>query len=265
MSQYLSVVAKSGQVNTPPGSYVTVKEWAQKSFVNPSSTILEIGCSTGFITIEMARYTGAQCTGMDLHEKSVQTAKQNVDRFVADRVSFQQGDAGKLPFEDNQFSHVIVSGHLPFIPAEMRSAHIREAVRVLKPWGHLLVALYYYKSPPPLELLKEFNAKIGTCLTQDGNRSYWSCLFEDQPLSLEYASDYAVSCDDEDRTRAYIAQMNPETAKDWETYLRLFNDNGRYLQYFVQVYRKIPDESGLMLQIPRGGIYEVNKISERSF
>ena len=265
MSEYLSVVAKSGQVNTPPGSYLTVKEWARHAFVNPSSTVLEIGCSTGFITIEMARYTGALCTGIDLHEKSILTARLNTDRFIADRVTFEQGDAGRLAFQDDRFSHVIVSGHLPFIPPEMRVEHIAEAVRVLKPWGHLLVALYYYKFPPPPELLKKFNAKIGTQLRQDGTRSYWSELFEERLLSLEYESDYEVLPSDEARTRAYIARMHPETSTDWEEYARLFNENGRYLGYFVRVYRKIPNEPNLLLQIPRGGIYNVRKISERTY
>src|SRR3989338_11171753 len=101
MSKYLATVAKSGQVNTPPGSYLTVKEWAQNSFLNQQSTLLEIGCSNGFIAIEMARYTGATCVGIDLHEGRIATARQNVDRYVADRVSFQQGDAGNLPCGDN--------------------------------------------------------------------------------------------------------------------------------------------------------------------
>ncbi|MBI4714092.1 class I SAM-dependent methyltransferase [Candidatus Uhrbacteria bacterium] len=203
--------------------------------------------------------------GIDLHEGSVATARQNIDRFVSNRVSFQQGDAGNLPFTDNSFSHVVVSGHLPFIPPDDRRNHVVESIRVLKPWGYLLVALYYYHLTPPSELVEEFNAKIGTRLSSDGTRSYWTQLFDGLLLDLEYEADYEVLTDDGERTSQYIQQMRSETRDDWKDYLRLFHENGRFLRYFVRVYRKIPNESNLMLQIPRGGIYNVRQITSRSF
>ncbi|HEY9585611.1 MAG TPA: class I SAM-dependent methyltransferase [Candidatus Paceibacterota bacterium] len=265
MSKYLFAVVKSGQVNTPPGSYLTIKEWAQNSFVNQQSTLLEIGCSTGFIAIEMARYTGATCVGVDLHEGSITTARHNIDRYVADRVSFQQADAGSLPFGDNLFSHVVISGHLPFIQPDERRKHIAEALRILKPWGYMMVALYYYHSPPPKELVEEFNIKIGTKLSPEGTKAYWTQLFDELLLTLEYEAEYEVLPGDDARTRQYIEQMRSETRNDWEEYLRLFNENGRFLNYFVRVYRKIPNEPNLMLQIPRGGIYNVRRKSSRDF
>lgn len=265
MNGYLSTVVKSGQVNTPPGSYLTVKEWARKSFVNPQSTILEVGCSTGFISIEMARYTGATCVGVDLHEGSITVARHNVDKYISDKVSFQQGDAGHLLFVENFFSHVIISGHLPFIQSGERRKHVVEALRVLKPWGHLLVALYYYHSPPPQQLVEEFNAKIGTKLSPEGTKDYWAGLFDELPLTLEYEAEYEVLTGDETRTSKYVEQMRSETRNDWQEYLRLFNENGRFLSYFVRVYRKIADATNLMLQIPRGGIYSVRRESSHDF
>lgn len=265
MSEYLSTVVKSGQINTPPGSYLTIKEWARNSFVNPQSTILEVGCSTGFISIETVRYAGATCVGVDLHEGSIVAARHNIDKYIADKVSFQQGDAGNLPFTDNFFSHVVIGGHLPFIQPEERRKHVVEALRVLRPWGYLLVALYYYHSPPPQRLVDEFNAKMGTRLSTDGTKAYWSGLFDELPLTLEYESEYDVLPGDEDRVRQYVEQMRPETRGDWQENLRLFNENGRFLSYFVRVYRKIADVPNLMLQIPRCGIYDVRRKSSRDF
>lgn len=265
MSKYLSIVAKSGQVNTPPGSYLTVKEWAQYSFMNQRSMVLEIGCSNGFISIELARYAGATCVGIDLHDRSIQSARQNTDRYVADRVSFQRGDAGQLSFEDGSFSHVVISGHLPFIEPTGRREHIHEALRVLRPWGYLLVALYYYHTPPPQKLIDEFNAKIGTRLSPDDDRTYWTQLFDRLPLTLEYEAEYEVLPGDEARVHEYVERMKAETQSDWQDYLRLFNENGHFLGYFVRVYRRIPNDANLMIQIPRGGIYNVRKISSRQF
>ena len=184
MGDYLSTVVKSGQVNTPPGSYLTLKEWALNSYMNQLSNVLEVGCSTGFISIELARYTKANTIGIDLHEKSIFAARQNIDPCVANLVSFRQSDAGALPFEENTFSHVVVSGHLPFIAPELRRQHIIEAIRVLKGWAYLLVALYYYVTPPPQQLVDRFNQKIGTRLSSDGNKAYWSGLFDKLPLTI---------------------------------------------------------------------------------
>ncbi len=264
MTEYLDTVVRSGQVNTPPGSYRTVKEWGVNSFMGPHSTVLEIGCSTGFITTEVARYTGATCIGVDLHGKSVATAEESVDGYIAHRVSFKQADAAALPFDTDSFSHVIVSGYLPFVPAEVRKAHITEAVRVLHPWGYLLIALYYYRTPPPQQVVEEFNAKIGTKLSVDGDRPYWISLFDGLPLTLEYNSEYEVLPGGCERTEMYLQHLHPETREDWKENLRLFNENGEYLNYFVQVYRKVADDPHVLLQLPRGGIYQTKRISRDS-
>jgi len=259
MNNYLSSVVKSGQVNTPPGSYLTIKEWIRNSFINNQSNILEIGCSTGFITIEIARYTEARCVGVDIDQKSIASAKSNVDEYIADKVLFQQGDAGRLPFENNTFSHVVIGGHLPFTKSNNRRSHVIEALRVLKPWRYMLVALYYYHSSPPNNLIAEFNAKIGTKLSTSCTKDYWDRLFANLLITLEYESEYNVVPADDRRIKEYISQMSPNTRNDWQEYLHLFNENGKFLSYFVRIYRKIPDEGNLMIQVPRGGIYTVNK------
>lgn len=262
---YLSLVAKSGQVNTPPGSYNTVKEWIRESFLTQHSNVLEVGCSMGFITIEICRYTGAVCYGLDLHKASVRSAKENVDSYLTNRTIFVCGDAGSMHFVDNQFSHVVVGGHLPFIPAEMRTNHIAEAIRVVKPWGYILTALYFYKTPPPQMLVEEFNAEIGTNLSANHNYEYWTSLFDNQRLTLEYESVNEVEPANPARIQAYLQQLSEDTRSAWVTRLKLFNDNGKYLNYFVRVYRKLPDEGEVMLQVPRGGIYTTRRISQRYF
>lgn len=82
MSDYLDLVVKSGQVNTPPGSHETVKEWIREGFVTTASNVLEIGCSSGFITHEIVRYSGATATGLDLHGGSIGQAKINTDSNI---------------------------------------------------------------------------------------------------------------------------------------------------------------------------------------
>jgi len=147
MQEYLALVADSGQVNTPPGSYETVKEWIREAFVARDSHVLEVGCSTGFITIEMARYTGASCVGLDAHRGSLVTANKNIDPYVRDRVRFVEGDAGRTPFEKQSFSHTVIGGHLPFVPASLRWDHVSETVRVTQCVGYYLEAAAHAVGP----------------------------------------------------------------------------------------------------------------------
>jgi ubiquinone/menaquinone biosynthesis C-methylase UbiE len=265
MVDYLSLVARSGQVNTPPGSYNTIKEWIANSFLGRHSNVLEIGCSMGFITIEIARYVGATCCGLDLHEGSIKAATENVDPHVSGHVSFVCGNAGNLQFPNHDFSHVVIGGHLPFIPDEMRLAHIAEAVRVAKPWGYVLTALYFYKSSPPKTLVKEFNQAVGTNLEVDHDYAYWSGLFNCQRLTLEYESINEIIPANSARIETYLQQLSDDSRQEWENRLRLFNENGKYLNYFVRVYRRLPDQGKIMLQIPRGGIYQTKRISRQVF
>ncbi len=255
MTDYLSLVVRSGQVNTPPGSYDTVKEWIRHSFLGPDARVLEIGCSTGFVTIELARYTRAACCGIDRHAASIAAAKANVDSGIADRVMFMPADAGRLRFLDGAFTHVVVGGHLPFVPADVRRAHIAEAVRVLRPWGSLLTALYYYRTPPSAALVEAFNRDVGTHLDAGYDRAYWSGLFDGHRLQLEHESRYDVVPADAERMRTYVEPFPPELRDAWMARLRLFNDNGRHLGYFVRVYRKLPADEKFLIQVPRGGIY----------
>lgn len=143
----------------------------------------------------------------------------------------------------------------------VRRDHVVEALRVARPWGYVLVALYYYHTAPPDEFVDEFNAKVGTKISPKETKTSWTDHFSNLPLTLEYEAEYDVIVGDEARTQQYIEQLSPETKNDWREYVRLFNENGRFLSYFVRVYRKVPNESSLMLQIPRGGIYGVRRKS----
>jgi arsenite methyltransferase len=59
---------------------------------------------------------------------------------VAERVSLATADMTKLPFPDNAFDVVTASLSIHNVkPAEGRAAAVREAIRVLKPGGRLLI------------------------------------------------------------------------------------------------------------------------------
>ncbi|MBN2566707.1 class I SAM-dependent methyltransferase [Candidatus Woesearchaeota archaeon] len=256
---YADFVAHSGQVNTPPGSYSTVKEWVREGFISSQSYVLEIGCNTGFIAHTVNRYTRASVVGIDASLVAVETATANNSHIP--NLSFMQAYAQALPFTDSSFSHVIVGGHLPWVERDERKAHVIEAARVLRPGGFMMTSLYYFRDRPPAPFLDRFNAAFQTWLTPDDDHDHWSSLFDLDNLVLEHESAYRITPPDEDRKNRYLKRFENGYHAEWKEKIALFEKNGERLDFFVKVFHKI-GSSDPYIQIPRGGIYTWKRTEE---
>ncbi len=258
---YPDFVAYSKQVNTPPGSYETIKQWINHAFIDHSSRILEIGCSMGFTSYQLNRYTGADVTGIDLSDESIRKARENCAGING--LEFLTGNAGNMPLKDESFSHVVISGHLPWVPEAERRKHIDEALRVLKEGGFLLTALYYFSSTPTARFVDEFNKEFNTSLKPGYDYDYWSSLFNLPSLDMEYESNFKINPPSKARKEEYLSVFNAQYRDSWKKKIKLFAENGKYLSFFVKVFRK--EEDNAYRQRPRGGIYTWGKIDEKAF
>ena len=102
-----------------------------------SRRVLEVGCGTGNISLELAR-RGAQVVGLDVSGPMLAAAQQKT-RQQGFTLALIQGLAGALPFAEAGFDGVISILALDFIPD--RPGAVREMVRVLRPGGFLVLAL----------------------------------------------------------------------------------------------------------------------------
>ncbi len=94
--------------------------------------ILEIGCGPGALAGALHRwYPNAEITGMDLDTAFIRFAREN-----AEGVTFMEGDATNLPFENETFDVTISNTVSEHIPPE---AFFGEQKRVLKKGGVCLV------------------------------------------------------------------------------------------------------------------------------
>ncbi len=94
--------------------------------------VLELGCGTGLILARIAEIA-EEAVGIDLSEGMAQRAR---DRGLDVRI----GSVCDLPFEDDQFDLTYsfkVLAHIPDIEGA-----VREAARVTRPGGHLLLEFY---------------------------------------------------------------------------------------------------------------------------
>ncbi|MBQ4157370.1 MAG: class I SAM-dependent methyltransferase [Clostridia bacterium] len=94
--------------------------------------ILEIGCGPGALAGALRRwYPNAEITGMDLDTAFIRFARENEEG-----VTFMEGDATNLPFENGTFDVTISNTVSEHIPPE---AFFGEQKRVLKKGGVCLV------------------------------------------------------------------------------------------------------------------------------
>lgn len=108
--------------------------------VNKGETVLDIGCGAGVDTILAAMMTGpdGNSVGVDIVAEMLQRAETNLRLTGLRNVTFQKTSGEKLPFEDNSFDVVISNGVINLIPDKANV--LKEALRVLKPGGRLMIA-----------------------------------------------------------------------------------------------------------------------------
>jgi ubiquinone/menaquinone biosynthesis C-methylase UbiE len=97
--------------------------------------ILDLGCGHGHTTRLLAeRFPEASAIGFEYDEALVDRARANPNN--PPRISFQQGDASKLPFPDTSFDLVFTRYMLIHVPDPPRV--VREMLRVIRPGGFVV-------------------------------------------------------------------------------------------------------------------------------
>jgi ubiquinone/menaquinone biosynthesis C-methylase UbiE len=105
----------------------------------PGERVLEIGPGTGYYTLDMAEWVGAEGTVeiFDLQQDFLDhVMRRAAERGLANVVP-TRGDATALPYEDDSIDAVALTAVLGEIPDPV--AALREIARVLRPSGRLVV------------------------------------------------------------------------------------------------------------------------------
>jgi demethylmenaquinone methyltransferase/2-methoxy-6-polyprenyl-1,4-benzoquinol methylase len=130
------------------------KSWRRfavmRTEVGSGDRALDICCGTGMLTMELARGVGPEgaVTGLDFSENMLKVAKDKITQFAyQENITLIQGDAMKLPFDDNSFNCVTVGWGLRNVPSVMQV--LKEMQRVVKPGGKV-VSLDMAKPTAPI-------------------------------------------------------------------------------------------------------------------
>ena len=137
---------------------------------NPK-TILDIATGTGDLAIAMAKSTDAKITGFDLSAGMLEVGRKKIkEQNLENRIEMIQGDAEKMPFEDNSFDVITVAfGVRNF---ENLKKGLDDIYRVLKPGGKFIILEFSQPEAVPMKQLYTFYSryvlpKIGKKISKD--------------------------------------------------------------------------------------------------
>ncbi len=114
-------------------------------------SLIDIGCGPGTYSVEFAK-RGANVLSIDLSQKMLDKARNNA-KMADVKLTLHKTDAHSIPCRDNSFDVAVI------ILAVVNEKTVKEAARVLKPGGLLLIS----DTHPTLEAKGHWKSnKIGT-------------------------------------------------------------------------------------------------------
>lgn len=104
--------------------------------VADGAAVLDIGCGTGKVAASLAEGWHAAVSAIDPDPRALRRAERRAARAGVS-IRFDRGFADALPYADGAFDAVVSSLVFHHLDRPHKESMLREAMRVLKPGGHL--------------------------------------------------------------------------------------------------------------------------------
>jgi SAM-dependent methyltransferase len=141
----------AADLDYPPDLLARVPDTACQSFagvanpfslgsLQPGERVLDLGSGAGTDSLVAAQMVGpdGSVTGIDMTPEMLERARSAAREMGVANVTFVEGEAERLPFEDASFDVVISNGVVDLIPD--KDAVFAELHRVLEPGGRIQLA-----------------------------------------------------------------------------------------------------------------------------
>jgi ubiquinone/menaquinone biosynthesis C-methylase UbiE len=165
--------------------------------LNKGETVLDLGSGGGIDAFLAAQKVGSKgkVIGVDMTEKMIEKAQNTAIEKRYENVEFRQGEIENLPVEDNTID-VIVSNCVINLSPDKEKVY-REAYRVLKPKGRILISDIVTEEELPDEVKKSFDAWAGCVAGALERNEYLDIIkksgFKNVKIVSESTFDFEVS------------------------------------------------------------------------
>lgn len=250
---YFELIGVVRETNRPPGGVTSVANIAKGAYLNENSHVLEIGTSTGFTAIELAKLVKCNVTAVDVNEESLQEAQRRAEaEGVADKIKFVVQDASKLDYKDEQFDMVFCGNVTSYL--NNKSKCLQEFIRVLKPHGFIAAIPMYYLNEPSKAIVDQVSIAINHNITAQYKKD-WVDFFNVAPLSLflceNYKFDFITNSEvnifvDKIMQREHLQRLGIKShtalANRYQYFMQLFRDNLSLMGFSLMLLRKDIEE-----------------------
>ncbi|MEM7102104.1 MAG: methyltransferase domain-containing protein [Bacteroidota bacterium] len=127
----------------------TNREMAILAGIKKKDRVLDAGCGVGGSSIFLASELGCEVVGITLSEKQVASAVKNAERSEVSNATFFKKDYCDTGFEDASFDCVWALESVG--SASDKENFLKEAHRLLKPGGRMVIADYFKTFEAPID------------------------------------------------------------------------------------------------------------------
>lgn len=245
---YNELISIVRETNRPPGGINSLIEVAKNTFMNKETKVLEVGTSTGFTALELARLVECKITAIDINELSIKECKERAKILGLKNIDFQIGNAEELSFSNNSFD-IVFCGNVTSI-VNNREKALAEYSRVLKNGGYLIAIPMYYIKNPPEELVEDVSNAIRVNI-KIHDKKYWIDMFKNDNLEILKEIDYKFDYIEDNKIKEFVDKillrehlnlMHKDTREAlnerYTNFIKLFRENLSHMGYTILILRK---------------------------